>query len=68
MPLINLGLTAPKIEPGILLSCLETVIPRDKIAQAIEKSKAQEQRKRTLPTHIVISLIWTLDKRKNMLA
>ncbi len=46
MPLINFSLTAPKISPGILLSCLETVIPENKIAQAIAETKAQQQRNR----------------------
>ena len=77
MPLINFSLTAPKIEPGILLSCLKTVISEDKIAQAIQESKAQQQRNRSWPTHLVISLIiamsfWArdslVDVLKNLLA
>ncbi len=77
MPLINFSLTTPKIEPGIFLSSLKTVISEDKIAQAIQESKVQQQRNRSLPTHIVISLIiamsfWArdslVDVLKNLLA
>ena len=40
-----------------MLSCLETVIPQDKIAQAIEQTQSQQQRKRSLPTHVVVALV-----------
>ncbi len=57
MPVISFSLTRPKIKPGILLSCLETVISQDKIAEAIAKTKTKEKRNRFLPTHVVIVLI-----------
>jgi len=57
MSLINFYLSSPKIKPGVLLSCLETVISKDKIAEAISKTKAREKRNRSLPTHVVIVLI-----------
>ena len=77
MSLINLSLTTPKISPGILLSCLETVIPKAKIIQAITESNSEQKRIRSLPTHIIISLIiamsfWAKDSSvdvfKNLLA
>ncbi len=37
MSLINFSLTTPKISPGILLSCLETVIPKAKILQVMTR-------------------------------
>ena len=57
MSLINFSVTSPSIEPGDLLSCLETVIPHDRIAHAIEQSNSQQQRKRSLPTHVVVALV-----------
>ena len=44
MGLINFTLTTPKIEPGVLLSCLETGIPEIKIAQAIRESNSEQKR------------------------
>ena len=60
MSLINFSLTSPSIKPGDLLSCLETVIPIDKIAQAIEQTQSQQKRKRSLPTHVVVALVMAM--------
>ncbi len=57
MSLIDFTLTTAKIEPDLLLSSLESVIPKVKIEQAIRESNAEQTRTRSLPTYIVISLI-----------
>jgi hypothetical protein len=77
MSLINFSVTPPSLEPGDLLCCLETVIPQDKITQAIAQTQSQQQRKRSLPTHVVVALVmamsfWSsdsiVDVFKNLLA
>ena len=60
MSLINFSVASPSIEPGILLSCLDTVISQNTIAQAIEISNSQQQRKRSLPTHVVVALVMAM--------
>ena len=57
MSLVNFSVVSPSIEPGDLLSSLDTVIPQKTIAQAIEQSNSQHQRKRSLPTHVVVALV-----------
>ena len=57
MQLREMSLISPEIEPGELLQAIETVIPTDKIDQAIEATHSQEQRKRRLPTHVVVALV-----------
>lgn len=57
MSLVNFSVISPSIEPGDLLSSLDTVIPQETIAQAIEQSNSQHQRKRSLPTHVVVALV-----------
>ncbi|NEN95762.1 MAG: IS4 family transposase [Moorea sp. SIO3I7] len=39
------------------VSSLGTIIPHDPIAQAIEQSQSQHQRKRSLPTDVVVALL-----------
>jgi Insertion element 4 transposase N-terminal/Transposase DDE domain len=48
---------SPAIEPGIVLKALETAIPAEVISQAIAETYSHEERKRTLPTHLVICLV-----------
>jgi hypothetical protein len=57
MSLVNFSVISPSIEPGDLLSSLDIVIPQETIAQAIEQSNSQHQRKRSLPTHVVVALV-----------
>ena len=57
MQLKEFSLISPVIESGTVLKALETAIPSDAIEQAIAKAKASENRKRALPSHLVICLI-----------
>ncbi len=57
MPLSRFSLTAPVIRSGVLLQALDTVMPPELISQAIRKSHSQQQRQRSLPTHVVVALV-----------
>ena len=57
MQLKEFSLISPVIESGKVLKALETAIPSNAIEQAIAKAKASEDRKRALPSHLVICLI-----------
>lgn len=57
MSLWQFCITSPAIKPGELLSALDTLISPELIAQAITESQSQQQRKRSLPTHVVVALI-----------
>ena len=60
MQLREMSLISPEIEPGELFQAIETVIPSERIDQAIEATNSQEQRNRRLPTHIVVALVIAL--------
>jgi hypothetical protein len=55
MQLKELALTSPKIAPGAVLQAIENAIPSQEIAQAIKSSQSEQQRKRVLPTHLVVA-------------
>jgi hypothetical protein len=57
MQLKELSLFVPTIEPGTILKALETAIPASAIEQALKDTKASEDRKRALPSHLVVCLI-----------
>lgn len=57
MQLKELSLFVPTIEPGTILKALETGIPASAIEQALKDTKASEDRKRALPSHLVVCLI-----------
>lgn len=57
MQLKEFSLISPVIESGTVLKALESAIPSDAIEIAIASSKASEDRKRALPSHLVICLI-----------
>jgi len=57
MQLSEFTLTPGGIEPGEVLQAIETVIPIETINQAIELTQSQEERKRRLPTHLVVGLV-----------
>lgn len=57
MQLKELSLFVPTIEPGTILKALETAIPESAIEQALKETKASEDRKRRLPSHLVVCLI-----------
>ena len=51
MQLKEFSLLVPVIESGTVLKALETAIPSSAIEQAINETKAREERKRALPSH-----------------
>ena len=57
MQLKELSLFVPTIEPGTILKALETAIPASAIEQALQATKSTEERKRALPSHLVVCLI-----------
>jgi hypothetical protein len=57
MQLKEFSLISPVVESGSVLKAIETAIPSDAIEQAIGNSQAGEDRKRALPTHLVVCLI-----------
>lgn len=57
MQLKELTLISPEMEAGTVLRAIEKAIPSQTIAQAIEKAKAGEERKRALPTQLVVCLM-----------
>jgi hypothetical protein len=57
MQLKEFSLISPVIEPGTVLKALETAIPSAAIEQAIGEAEAREERKRALPSHLVVCLI-----------
>jgi Insertion element 4 transposase N-terminal/Transposase DDE domain len=57
MQLKELSWFVPTIEPGTILKALEAAIPASAIEQALKDTNAGEERKRALPSHLVICLI-----------
>lgn len=60
MPLREFTLISPQIQPGVLLSAVETAIPSETIDQVIDSTHSQAQRQRRLPTHIVVALVMAM--------
>ncbi len=57
MQLKEFSLISPQVESGTLLKALETAIPTEAIEQAIAQTYSHEERKRALPSHLVICLV-----------
>jgi hypothetical protein len=57
MQLKEFSLFVPNVESGTVLKALETAIPSSAIEQAIADAEASEERKRALPSHLVVCLI-----------
>ncbi len=57
MQLKEFSLISPAIESGTVLKALETAIPTEAIEQAIADTHSNEERKRTLPSHLVVCLV-----------
>jgi Insertion element 4 transposase N-terminal len=57
MQLKEFSLFVPNVESGKVLKALETAIPSSAIEQAIADTKSTEERKRALPSHLVVCLI-----------
>lgn len=72
MHLKDFSLLSPIIQSQDLLKAIEAAIPATAIEQAIVKSKANEQRNRSLPAHLVICLVvamslWSRDSMRDVL-
>ncbi len=57
MQLKEFSLISPVIKSGEVLTALETAIRLAAIEQAISHTKAREERNRSLPAHLVVSLV-----------
>ncbi len=57
MQLKEFSLFVPNVESGTVFKALETAIPSSAIEQALGDAKATEERKRALPSHLVVCLI-----------
>ena len=60
----------PDIQSSDLLKAIETVIPATAIEQAIAKTQSEEERKRSLPAQLVVSLViamslWSKDSMRD---
>jgi len=57
MQLSEFGLTSAEMEAAEVCKALATVIPEERIQQAIEASQSQAERQRRLPTELVVALV-----------
>ncbi len=72
MHLKDFSLVSPDIQSGDLLKAIETAIPATAIKQAIAKTKVEEERNRSLPAQLVVSLViamslWSKDSMRDVL-
>lgn len=63
---------SPTIQNGDLLKAIETAIPKTAIKQAIANTGCYEERKRSLPAQLVVSLViamsfWSKDSMRDVL-
>ena len=57
MQLKEFSLISAQIESGTVLKALETAIPTEAIETALAQTHSSEERKRALPSHLVICLV-----------
>jgi len=57
MQLKEFSLISPRVESGTVLKALEMAIPTEAIEQAIAQTHSHEERRRALPSHLVICLV-----------
>jgi hypothetical protein len=57
MQLKEFSLLSPTIESGTVLKALETAIPAEAIEQALAQTQSNEERRRALPSHLVVCLV-----------
>ncbi len=57
MQLSEFGLTTAEMEAAEVWKALATVIPKERIQQAIEATQSQAERQRRLPTELVVALV-----------
>jgi hypothetical protein len=53
----DFSLLSPSIQSSDLLKAIETAIPATAIEEAIATTQADEERKRSLPAQLVVSLV-----------
>jgi len=68
----DFSLVSPTIQKGDLLKAIETAIPKTAIKQAIANTGCYEERKRSLPAQLVVSLViamsfWSKDSMRDVL-
>ena len=68
----DFSLLSPVIQSSDLLKAIETAIPPTAIEQAITKTKASEERNRSLPAQLVVCLViamslWSRDSMRDVL-
>lgn len=68
----DFSLVCPDILNGELLKAIEIAIPATAIEQAIANTQSEEERKRSLPTQLVVSLViamslWSKDSMRDVL-
>jgi hypothetical protein len=72
MQLKEFSLIFPEIESGGVLTALETAISPEAIEQVIANTNTQQERSRSLPSHLVVSLViamslWAKDSMRSVL-
>ena len=72
MNLKDFSLVSPVIQASEILRAIEVAIPPEAIEQAVAHSQAQERRTRSLPAHLVVSLViamslWSSDSMRAVL-
>ncbi len=72
MHLRDFSLVSPEIQTADLLKAIEMAIPATAIEQAIAKTQSEEERKRSLPAQLVVSLViamsfWSKDSMRDVL-
>jgi hypothetical protein len=68
----DFSLVSPEIQSGEVLKAIEMAIPATAIEQAIANTKTEEERKRSLPAQLVVSLViamsfWSRDSMRDVL-
>ena len=72
MNLKDFSLVAPVIQAGEVLKALEAAIPKEAIEEAIAQTNRHSCRTRSLPAHLVVSLViamslWSRDSMRDVL-
>ena len=72
MNLKDFSLVSPVIQAGEILRAIEVAIPPEAIEQAVAETHVQERRTRSLPAHLVVSLViamslWSSDSMRAVL-
>jgi len=72
MNLQDFSLVSPEIQVGEILRAIEVAMPPEVIESAIAQTAAQERRTRSLPAHLVVSLViamslWSRDSMRDVL-